>query len=71
MHGAHMQISPEQGAFMALLIELLGVTKAIEVGVFTGYSSLAVAMVRKHLLASYAPVCIIDTGAMQPVAQDM
>ena len=39
-----MQISPEQGQFMALLTKLLGVKRAIEVGVFTGYSSLSVAM---------------------------
>lgn len=39
-----MQISPEQGQFMALLVKMLGVRRAIEVGVFTGYSSLSVAM---------------------------
>ena len=39
-----MQISPEQGQFMALLTKLLGVKRAIEVGVFTGYSSLSVAL---------------------------
>ena len=38
-----MQISPEQGAFMALLVRLLGVKRAIEVGTFTGYSALVVA----------------------------
>ena len=31
---AIMQISPDQGQFMALLVELMGVTKAIEIGVF-------------------------------------
>ena len=41
---AVMQIAPEQGQFMGLLIQLLGVKKALEVGVFTGYSSLIVAM---------------------------
>lgn len=41
---AVMQIAPEQGQFMGLLIQLLGVKKALEVGVFTGYSSLVVAM---------------------------
>lgn len=39
-----MQISPEQGQFMSLLVKMLGVKRAIEVGVFTGYSSLSVAM---------------------------
>ena len=39
-----MQISPEQGQFMGLLTKLTGARKALEVGVFTGYSSLAVSM---------------------------
>jgi predicted O-methyltransferase YrrM len=39
-----MQISPEQGQFMALLVKLLGAKKTLEVGVFTGYSSLVVAL---------------------------
>ena len=38
-----MQISPEQGAFMALLVKLLGAKRTIEVGTFTGYSALVVA----------------------------
>jgi caffeoyl-CoA O-methyltransferase len=41
---AGMQVSPPQGALMALLVSLIGARKAIEVGVFTGYSSLAVAL---------------------------
>ena len=41
---AEMQIAPEQGQFMALLVRLLGARKTLEVGVFTGYSSLAVAL---------------------------
>ena len=40
-HG--MQISPEQGAFMHLLVRLLGARRALEVGTFTGYSALVVA----------------------------
>ncbi len=40
---AQMQIAPEQGHFMALLVRLLGARRALEVGVFTGYSSLVVA----------------------------
>eukprot|EP00879_Flechtneria_rotunda_P028167 GHRR01030249.1.p1 GENE.GHRR01030249.1~~GHRR01030249.1.p1 ORF type:complete len:181 (+),score=58.33 GHRR01030249.1:444-986(+) len=39
-----LQTAPEQGQLLALLVELLGVQSAIEVGVFTGYSSLAVAL---------------------------
>ena len=42
---AQMQISPEQGQFMALLVQLMGAKKTLEIGVFTGYSALAVALV--------------------------
>jgi predicted O-methyltransferase YrrM len=41
---AEMQIAPEQGQFMALLCELMGARRALEVGVFTGYSALSVAL---------------------------
>ncbi len=41
---AAMQIAPEQGQFMALLVELMEARNAIEVGTFTGYSSLCVAL---------------------------
>jgi predicted O-methyltransferase YrrM len=40
----NMQIAPEQGQFMQLLVRMIGAQRAIEVGVFTGYSSLAVAL---------------------------
>jgi caffeoyl-CoA O-methyltransferase len=40
---AQMQISPEQGQFMTLLCELIGARRAIEIGTFTGYSSICVA----------------------------
>lgn len=39
-----MQITPEQGALMRLLIELTGARRTLEVGVYTGYSALAVAL---------------------------
>ena len=38
------QIAPEQGQFMALLMHLIGAKRTLEVGVFTGYSSTAVAL---------------------------
>ena len=41
---ARMQIGPDQAQFMALLVELLGARNALEVGTFTGYSALAVAL---------------------------
>ena len=40
----NMQIAPEQGQFMALLAKLIDARRYIEVGVFTGYSSLAVGL---------------------------
>ena len=41
---AQMQIAPEQGAFMALLVKLLGARQVLEIGTFTGYSSTAMAL---------------------------
>jgi len=40
---ATMQIAPEQGQFLALLVQLTGARRCLEVGVFTGYSALCVA----------------------------
>jgi predicted O-methyltransferase YrrM len=42
--GANMQIAPEQGKFMRLLVEILGAKRCLEVGVYTGYSSISVAL---------------------------
>jgi predicted O-methyltransferase YrrM len=42
--GAQQQIVPEQGQLMAFLIQLIGAKKTLEVGVFTGYSALSVAL---------------------------
>ncbi len=44
MPNGQMQISPEQGQFLALLVHLMNARRTLEVGVFTGYSSLAVAL---------------------------
>jgi predicted O-methyltransferase YrrM len=58
MANSNMQISAEQGALMAFLATLVGARRAFEVGVFTGYSSLAIALAMRaahgegaHLLA--------------------
>jgi len=45
MSTGHMQISPEQGQFFQLLIQILGARKTLDIGVFTGYSALCVASV--------------------------
>jgi predicted O-methyltransferase YrrM len=39
-----MQIAPEQGAFLAMTVKLVGATRCLEVGTFTGYSALSVAL---------------------------
>lgn len=46
---ARMQISAEQGAFMQVMTRLLNAKRVFEVGVFTGYSSTAVALTMKDL----------------------
>jgi predicted O-methyltransferase YrrM len=45
LEAAGMQISPEQGQFMRLLVKMLGAKRTLEIGVFTGYSSLSIALV--------------------------
>jgi predicted O-methyltransferase YrrM len=42
--GVHMLLAPEQAAFMALLSRLLGVQRYLEIGTYTGYSALAIAL---------------------------
>jgi len=44
MEMARMQISPEQGQFMAFLLQLMGAKRCLEVGTFTGYSALVCAL---------------------------
>ncbi|PPS45939.1 class I SAM-dependent methyltransferase [Chroococcidiopsis sp. TS-821] len=41
----NMQIAPEQGQFIALLVQLMQAKKTLDIGVFTGYSALSVALV--------------------------
>jgi caffeoyl-CoA O-methyltransferase len=40
---AGMQIGPEQGTFMTILVRLVGTSQALEIGTFTGYSSICIA----------------------------
>jgi predicted O-methyltransferase YrrM len=44
MVNGFMQVTPEQGHLLALLVRLIGARRTLEVGVFTGYSALAVAL---------------------------
>ena len=44
VEGSHMQIIPDQGQFMAILAKISGANKYLEVGVYTGYSALAVTL---------------------------
>lgn len=44
MPEAHYQIAPEQGQFMAFLARAIGVRRYLEIGTFTGYSALAIAL---------------------------
>jgi len=46
---ARMQISPEQGAFMQTIARLVRAKRAFEIGVFTGYSSLATALAMREM----------------------
>jgi predicted O-methyltransferase YrrM len=53
---ANMQIAPEQGAFMGLVAGLMDAKHILEIGTFTGYSSLAMA------LASHAHITAVDVS---------
>src|SRR5262245_66374669 len=44
MSGAGMQIGADQGALLGLLVRAIGAKRALEIGTYTGYSALAVAM---------------------------
>ncbi|MEO8812237.1 MAG: class I SAM-dependent methyltransferase [Caulobacteraceae bacterium] len=58
-----MQISPEQGAFMQVLVKALRARRALEVGVFTGYSSTAVAMAMKAMHGADTRLVACDISA--------
>ena len=56
--GSIMQIPPEQGQFMALLVKLIDARRTIEIGVFTGYSTLCVAQAMPE--DSYTLACDVQ-----------
>jgi predicted O-methyltransferase YrrM len=60
---ARMQISAEQGALMQLLAKMVHARTAIEIGVFTGYSSLAVALAMKDMHGDAAKLHALDVNA--------
>ncbi|CAA7410940.1 unnamed protein product [Spirodela intermedia] len=45
MHGSQMQVSPDEAQLLSMLVQILGAQQCIEVGVYTGYSSLAIALI--------------------------
>ena len=57
---AQMQISPEQGAFMQTIVRMISAKRVFEVGVFTGYSSLAMALAMKELHGGAARLLACD-----------
>jgi len=60
---ARMQISPEQGAVMQVLARAANARRAVEVGVFTGYSSTAVALVMQAMHGADAELHALDLSA--------
>lgn len=60
MPNARMQISAEQGAFMQIIARAMGAKRAFEIGVFTGYSSLAIALALKQMHGADAHLLACD-----------
>lgn len=63
MRGSQMQVSPDQAQLLAMLVQVLGAKKCIEVGVYTGYSSLAVALVLPE--SGYLLACERDAISLE------
>ncbi|KAL8521734.1 hypothetical protein ACS0TY_012033 [Phlomoides rotata] len=66
MRGSQMQVSPDQAQLLAMLVQIMGAKRCIEVGVYTGYSSLAVALVLPE--GGQLVACERDTKSLE-VAQ--
>ena len=64
--GANMQIAPEQGQFMALLVKIIGAKRLIEIGTYTGYSALVCALA----LSDGKIIAIDSDSASTSIAQD-
>lgn len=64
MTGSHMQITADQGQFMAMIAKILNAKKYLEVGVFTGYSTLAVTLAMDDEMAT-AYALDIDSDTME------
>ena len=54
LRGARMQVAPEQGALLALAVEMIGARRVVEIGTYTGYSSIAMALAMRGEGALYA-----------------
>ena len=59
MPESNMQIAPEQGAFMAMLVSLINARRIVEIGTFTGYSALCMA----RALPADGRLIAMDTSA--------
>ncbi|KAK4799017.1 hypothetical protein SAY86_024382 [Trapa natans] len=62
MRGSQMQVSPDQAQLLAMLVQILGAKRCIEVGVYTGYSSLAIALVLPE--SGYLVACERDAKSL-------
>ncbi|GIT37094.1 MAG: hypothetical protein Ct9H300mP6_09620 [Gammaproteobacteria bacterium] len=48
MPGSRMQIAPDRGQFMGMIVKMIGPKKLLEIGTYTGYSSMVCAMAMKR-----------------------